>query len=118
MALSDRTSDNALVLLDKIELADFKTKLFDEIITNLENKVIGKTDKKSKEEKAKKGSKARRSFLVMLDKSDRRLTHAGRNLAGVELINLDNINLLDILKYKNIVMTVEGVKRLEKTYNK
>ncbi|MCG2695580.1 50S ribosomal protein L4 [Candidatus Parcubacteria bacterium] len=50
------------------------------------------------------------------DKKDDKVKYSGRNLTGVEIINLENINLLDILKYKNLILTVDGIKKLEERY--
>ena len=100
MVLADKVSSNGLTLLDKIELSDFKTKSFNNIVKAIEEKVY-------------KAKTAKRSMLVILDKKNQTVFTSGRNLVGVEIINLDNINIVDLLKYKNLVMTVEAVKKIE-----
>lgn len=108
MALSDKFSSESLAVLDKLEIGEFKTRKFNEVIGNLEKKVFGN----------EAGKSTKRSFLVILDKRDEKTHSSGRNLAGVGVINLDNINLVDILKYRNLVLTVDGAKKLEKIYEK
>ena len=40
MVLSDRVKNNALVVLDSLELAEFKTKKFNEILSAIEKKIL------------------------------------------------------------------------------
>jgi len=101
MALSDKINHNSLVILDKFDLPEFKTKTFNTFLTQLEKKVI-------KDE--------RRSVLVINDAKDEKVKYSGRNLEGVEIINLENINLVELLKYKNLLLTSEAVKKLEERY--
>lgn len=106
MALSDKLAHSSLVVIDKIELAEYKTKLFNSIVSSLETKVLNKE------------SKAKRSMLIVIDQKQAMTFASGRNLAGVEVINLENINIVDLLKFKNLVLTAEAVKKLEATYAK
>jgi len=50
-------------------------------------------------------------------KSDK-LQYSARNLSGVKIINLENINLVDILNYKNLLLTEAAVQSLSKLYVK
>ncbi len=102
MVLSDKTVNNNLIVLDKLELEDIKTKIVNDILNNLEKKVL-KQDKK-------------RSALILEDKSDEKIKYSARNLEGVKAANIDNINVLDLLKYRNIFLTKGGVKKLEERY--
>jgi large subunit ribosomal protein L4 len=106
MALSDKLSHNGLVVLDKIELPEYKTREFNAVVRAIEGKVLN-MDKKTK-----------RSMLVVLPAKQETAFVSGRNLVGVEVVNLDNINIVDILKYRSVVITAESVKKLEKTYVK
>lgn len=101
MALSDKVENNSLVVLEKLEMPEFKTKTFNEMLTNLEKKVLNND---------------RRNVLVINDQKDEKVKYSGRNLKGVELINLENLNIVDVLKYKNLVLTSEAVKKLEERY--
>jgi large subunit ribosomal protein L4 len=111
MVLTDRLESNNLVLLDKFEMEDFKTKTANEMLKKIEMLMAGnKTDDKKK--------KITRNLLVLNDKKDEKVKFSVRNLKGVEIININNINILDLLKYKNLVLTKECVKKIEKSEDK
>lgn len=101
MALSDKVSNNTFVVLEDLNMPEFKTKNFNELLTNLEKKVL---------------NNERRNVLVINDQKDEKVKYSGRNLKGVEIINLENLNIVDVLKYKNLVLTSEAVKKLEERY--
>lgn len=91
-------------------MPEFKTKIFESMIKNTE-KILAKDKSKTN-----KKNKTKRSILVINDKKDDKVKYSGRNLPGAEIINLDNINIIDLLKYKNLILTVSGVKKLEERY--
>jgi large subunit ribosomal protein L4 len=103
MALSDRVKSNALAVIDTLELADFKTKKFNEILTTFEKKVL---------------NNERRNILVVNDSKDEKVKYSGRNLVGVKMINLENINLVDLLNHKSLLLTEKAVEAFTKLYNK
>lgn len=102
MALSDKLASNDLIILDNLEMKESKTKAFDMILTNLEKKVFAAENKK-------------RSVLIVNDNNEG-VKRSGRNLTGVEILNVDNINIVDLLKYKKLIFTVDVVKKLEERY--
>lgn len=119
MALSDRAKGGNMVVLDKLEVGEFKTKVFNEMLSSLMN--AKKTPARNATivaggPKDAKIKKLKRSILVINDKKDDKVKYSGRNLPGLEIINLDNINILDLLKYRNLILTVDGVKKLEERY--
>lgn len=107
MALSDKFANNSLTILDKIEIAEYKTKIFNNIISAIEQKVFNTRGEEVSTKKAK------RSVLIVLNEKTDTTVISGRNLAGVEIINLNNINIVDLLKYKELVLTADAVKKLE-----
>ena len=122
MVLSDRAQNKALAILDKLEASDFKTKTMSEMVTALEKKAFPgqvinpeetKTDKK---QKSAPRAKIKRSLMVLGDNKDDKIKYSLRNLAGVKAVNLENINLLDLLKYRQLIVTAGAVKSLEATY--
>lgn len=130
MVLSDKVANNHLVVLDKFEIADFKTKIFDQILVSLENKVFrpadspaakpamnltGQTELKTKNDKSKKLS-SKRSFLIIAEKRDEKLSGSVRNLPGVFMININNINIVDLLKYNNLILTKATIEKLAERY--
>jgi large subunit ribosomal protein L4 len=101
MVFSDKVKEKAMLVVDKLNVNDFKTKEFSQIITNLEKNI--KDFKK-------------RSLLVIDDSKNIKLKYSGRNLAGVKIINLENVNILDLLKYRFLLLTESAIDSLEKKY--
>jgi large subunit ribosomal protein L4 len=143
MVLSDRLSSGNLAVLDKLEMNKFKTKVFNEMLGGLEKKVLKvekqenkkarkqeskdtkeqknkkarkQENKEVKEQEGKNDKKIKRSILLVNDKTNEKVKYSGRNLAGVKIINLDNINILDLLQYRDLVVTMEAAKKLEEKY--
>ncbi len=115
MVLSDKAAGDNFIILDKLEVAEFKTKVFDKIINGFENKIL----KPAKEVKAgAKKKEVKRSFLIIIDKGDAKLNYSARNLAGIKLMNADNINIVDLLKYKNLILNKAAVEKLTLRYGK
>lgn len=104
MALSDKLSNKYLTILDNLEIKDYKTKTMDGILEKVENKIF----KNKKEDK--------RSLLLVLPEPQEKISRSGRNLSGVKIINSDNINILDLLKHRNIVFTKPAVEKIEERY--
>lgn len=105
MALSDKLNNQLLAILDKWEVQEFKTKEIEAIVSLFEKNIF-------------KLDKQRRSLLILADKTEEKLKYSSRNLSGVKLLNLDNINILDLLKYRNLIITEAAVKSLVTRYNK
>jgi len=104
MALSDKVKNNNIGIIDKFDIKDFKTKEADKFVKAFEDKVF-----KNKE---------RRSLLIINDKKEEELKYSVRNLEGVEIINIDNINILQLLKKRELLLSEEALKVIEKRYNK
>ena len=103
MVLSNKVASNALVVLDNLEVAEFKTKNFEAILKAIETKIL-------KDE--------RRDVLVMSESKNEKLKYSARNLPGVMMINLENINIVDLLKSRYLVTTEAAIKNLETQYSK
>lgn len=103
MAFSDKFATNSLLILDSLEFTEYKTKKFNTLLTALEKNVLNNT---------------RRDILVINEAKEEKAKYSGRNLKGVKIINLENINLVDLLNYKNLLLTESVVKVLTDTYNK
>jgi large subunit ribosomal protein L4 len=116
MALSDKVLNNKLVVLEKLEMPEFKTKIFNEVILKLEKHFNIKELKPKENKKEDKVKKQKKSILVINGKKDEKIKFSARNLTGVKLINLDNINIIDLLKYKDLILTADTVKKLEEKY--
>lgn len=93
--LSSKVSGNELVVVDKLPFKEIKTKNMVEALTNL--KVEGKT-------------------LILLPEKDENVQKSARNIEGVKTTLVNTINVYDLLKYTNLVVTVDTVKKLEEVY--
>ncbi len=101
MVLSDKLKEKALLVVDKFNFNDFKTKQFDKMLSLFEDKIL-----KTK----------RRNVLIIDDSKNEKLKYSARNLEGVKIINLENINILDLLKYRYLMLTESAIDSLEKKY--
>lgn len=101
MVLSDKLAGGTMVVLDDLKMTEFKTKNFNEVLTAIETKVLNND---------------RRNVLIINDSKDEKIKYSARNLAGTEIINLENINIVELLKFKNLLLTEAAVKTLEERY--
>jgi large subunit ribosomal protein L4 len=106
MVLSDRLSSNNLAVVDKFDLKDYSTKTFNACVKKIEN-IFPVADKKVK-----------RSVLFINDIKDEKVVFSARNLAGLEIINLENLNIIDLLKNRNLILTESAVKTINERYSK
>ena len=113
MVLSSRVIDNRLLVLEKLEVKEFKTAIMDKMLNNLEKQIYKNT---ANAKETKKNFKERRSILLINDKKEDKSKFSLRNLEGVKIINFNNINIVDILKYKNLLMTKGAISKLEKNH--
>lgn len=104
-ALSDKVKSGGLAILDELAAEEYKTQSMRVLLEKLEKAAFG-LDKQSK-----------RSILVINDKSDDKTKNSLRNLEGVRVINLENINLLDLLKYRHVLITRKSVEKLQDKYS-
>ncbi|PLX27531.1 50S ribosomal protein L4 [Candidatus Parcubacteria bacterium] len=107
MVLSDFVKNDNLMIVEDLKIENFKTKEALEVIKNFE-KITNK-----KEEKQPK-----RSFLVVNEEKDDKAKYSLRNLEGVKYINLENINILDLLKYNVLIISEKSVDSIQEIYTK
>ena len=93
--LSMKVLEQSLVVVDKIAFEEIKTKNMVSALNNL--KVTGKT-------------------LVMLAEKNENVQKSARNIEGVKTTLVNTINVYDLLKYNNLVVTLDTVKKLEEVY--
>jgi large subunit ribosomal protein L4 len=98
MVLSGKAKNNLLILLDKLKIEKPKTKLMVEILKKLP----------SKDESA----------LIALPELDKNLILAARNLPEVETIQAKDLNVLDLLSFKYLIMPKESIKVIKETFLK
>ena len=93
--LSSKVLENKLTVVDKLELAEIKTKSMVKAFNDL--KVEGKT-------------------LVIIPEKNLNVQASARNIEGVKTILVNTINIYDLLKYTNLVLTLDTVKKIEEVY--
>lgn len=103
MALSSKIKDKEMVLLDKLEMKEAKTKSMTEILNNLKNKLKKDLTK---------------SVLIVLPKTDLKVIRANNNIAKTKTIRADSLNVLDILNYKYFLMIQDSIDVIKETYTK
>ena len=93
--LSSKVLEKELTVVDKLELAEVKTKTMAKALSDL--KIEGKT-------------------LIILPEKNENVYMSARNIEGVKTILINNINVFDLLKYNNLVLPLDTVKKLEEVY--
>lgn len=106
MALSSKIKDNQLIVVDSIKLEKPKTKIINEILNKLAQKLPGyKKDKKKQD-----------SILLVQPASDQNLIKAIRNLPYAKIIQADSLNVLDIIEKKYLILLKESIPVIEKHF--
>ncbi|MGH2368751.1 MAG: 50S ribosomal protein L4 [Chloroflexota bacterium] len=59
-----------------------------------------------------------RSLLLVLDAPQRAVQLSARNLPNVRTITIDNINVVDILRYEKLVLSLAALRHLEERYGR
>ena len=93
--LSSKVLEKELTVVDKLEVKEIKTKTMVKALADM--KVEGKT-------------------LIILPENNKNVFMSSRNIEGVKTIVANNINIFDLLKYTNLILPVDTVKKLEEVY--
>ncbi|MCR5629379.1 50S ribosomal protein L4 [Eubacterium sp.] len=93
-ALTSRVNEEKIFVLDELKLDEIKTKKFVEVLNNL------------------KVNKA----LVIIGENDANVVKSAKNVANVKTALTNTINVFDILKYDNVVITKAAVEKIEEVY--
>jgi len=91
MALSDKLDQDALIVLDQIELDRIKTKDFVEILAALDVN----------------------DALIVTDAKNENLELSSRNVLGVKVLRSEGLNVYDILKHERLILVESSIKRIE-----
>lgn len=89
--MSLRLKEENLIVVDKFELAEIKTKGLAEALGKLE------------------APKA----LIVDDRSNDKLTLSARNMTNCQVLPPEGVNVYDVLKHDKLVLTTETAKALE-----
>ncbi len=95
-ALSSKVAENDMIVLDKLELAEAKTRVVVKMLKDLG---------------------ATRKALIVLPERDESVVRAAANIPGVKTVYVNTLNVLDILNYDKFIVTQEAVKLVEEVYD-
>jgi len=91
-AYSSKVTANVLQVVDKIQMEEFKTKAFVQILNDL--KMNGRT-------------------LIILDEVNDKVMESASNIPGTSVFTWNHASVVDILNADSIVMTQGAIARLE-----
>lgn len=97
IALSEKSRSNLITVVDSFDINEIKTKKAIEMLNNLGIK---------------------ESCLIVLPKIDNNMILSTRNIPKVNVIQAKDINCLDILSSKHLLIDKEGLKVIEETFKK
>ncbi|ABS35100.1 50S ribosomal protein L4 [Clostridium botulinum] len=93
-ALTSKVNENLMVVVDEIKLETPKTK---EVVKMLNSFNAKKT-------------------LIITNNAEENVYKSARNIEGVQIIPVNNINVYDVLKYDKVVITKDAVSKIEEVY--
>ena len=94
-ALSDKVSENNLVVLDKLTMDEIKTKEVVKVLSALQ------TGKKT---------------LIVLPEKDETIYKSARNIEGVKATLVNTLNVYDILNCDTMLVLKDAVSKIEEVY--
>ena len=94
-ALTSKVVDNDLIVLDKLEVENGKTRVIAKMLKDLG---------------------ATRKALIVTAGSEEMVNRATANIQGVKAAHVSTINVLDILGYDKFIVTEEAVRLVEEVY--
>lgn len=93
-ALSAKVAEEKLIVLDKVEMSEYKTKTVKAMLTALDVK----------------------NALIVAEPINNFFVKSAANLSGVCTAPVCSLNVYDILKADTLVLTVDAVKKIEEVY--
>lgn len=93
-ALSSKVVENQIVVLENLELEAPKTKEMVKVLNAFEAK----------------------KTLIVTAEVNENVYKSARNIEGVAVIPVNNINVYDILKYEKFIITKDAVSKIEEVY--
>ena len=93
-ALSTKVAEGKIIVLDELTLSEVKTKEMVKVLGNI------KCD----------------NALIVMDGSNENVMLSARNIPTVKTASVNTINVYDLLKYNNLVVTKEAVEKIQEVY--
>ena len=98
MVLSEKAKSNNLIVLDKFNLEKGKTKEMAMSLSKLPCKNV--------------------TTLIAMPDFDKKVFLAARNIKKIDIDDARNLNVLDLLNHKYLLLTKDSIKTIEKTFIK
>ena len=93
--LTDKCQNSQIIVLDSLVLNEIKTKAMIEVLNN-----IGAGD----------------SAIVVMAEKNENVIKSARNIPGVKTALVNTINVYDLLKYDNMVITLDALNKVQEVY--
>lgn len=93
--LTSKVVEEEIIVLDALNLDAFSTKEAKGILNNI---------------------KADKTALVVIDEKNDYIYKSFRNIPGVEIVVVNNMNVYDILKHNSFIITQDAVKKAEEVF--
>ena len=93
--LSAKVQDNEIIVLDKLEMAEPKTKEMVKLLANI--------------------GAAKKALIVMPEK-DEAVVRSAANIQGVRTALAANMNVYEIINHTSFIVTKEAVEKIEEVY--
>lgn len=90
-ALSLKNRDGKLIVVDKLELDEAKTKRMARALAELKVE----------------------SAVIVIAQPDAKIERSARNLPKVKVLRVDGLNVYDLLRYEHLILTEAALQRLE-----
>lgn len=98
MVLSAKAKEKLLIVLDKFDLEKIKTKEFNNILNNLPCE--------------------KKNCLFVLPEATKELVLSARNIDGIETMEARNLNPLDLLSFKYLIISKDSINIIKDTFLK
>jgi large subunit ribosomal protein L4 len=90
-ALSLKNRESKIIVVDKLELEQAKTKMMAQALAELKVE----------------------SALIVISQSDIKIERSARNLPKVKVLRVEGLNVYDVLRYEHLILTEQALKQLE-----
>ena len=90
-ALSLKKRENKIIVVDKFELEQAKTKLMVQALAELKVQ----------------------SALLVISQPDVKIERSARNLPNLKVLRVEGLNVYDLLRYEHLILTEQALKTLE-----
>ena len=93
-ALSSKVADNEIIVIDELNMEAPKTRTIVDMLKKFEAK----------------------KTLIVTSESNEVVYKSARNISGVQVLPVNNLNVYDILKYEKFIITKDAAQKVEEVY--